>query len=68
MAKHLYINTMTMDDLQLDVERCGVAGSPTKVHKIESVVLTGNKHEHIEPNKTGIGKLIDKLMEDHIFG
>jgi electron transfer flavoprotein beta subunit len=68
MAKHLYINTMTMDDLQLDVERCGVAGSPTKVHKIESVVLTGNKHEHIEPNKTGIGTLIDKLMEDHIFG
>ncbi|MHB1687367.1 MAG: electron transfer flavoprotein subunit beta/FixA family protein [Ignavibacteriaceae bacterium] len=68
MSKHLYINTMTMDDLQLDVERCGVAGSPTKVHKIESVVLTGNKHEHIEPTKSGIGILIDKLMEDHIFG
>lgn len=68
MSKHLYINTITMDDLKLDVERCGVAGSPTKVHKIESVVLTGNKHEHIEPNKIGIGTLIDKLMEDHIFG
>lgn len=68
ISKHLYINTLTMDDLKLDVERCGVAGSPTKVHKIESVVLTGNKHEHIEPNKAGIGLLIDKLMEDHIFG
>jgi len=68
ISKHLYINTMTMDDLKLDPERCGVAGSPTKVHKIESVVLAGNKHEHIEPTKTGIGTLIDKLMEDHIFG
>ncbi len=68
ISKHLYINTMTMDDLKLDADRCGVAGSPTKVHKIESVVLAGNKHEHIEPTKTGIGALIDKLMEDHIFG
>ena len=68
MSKHIYINTMTMDDLKLDIERCGVAGSPTKVHKIESVVLKGNKHEHIEPTKQGIGYLIDKLMEDHIFG
>lgn len=68
ISKHIYINTMTMDDLKLDVERCGVAGSPTKVHKIESVVLKGNKHEHIEPTKQGISYLIDKLMEDHIFG
>ena len=68
MSKHMYINTLTMDDLKLEVERCGVAGSPTKVHKIESVVLKGNKHEHIEPTKQGISYLIDKLMEDHIFG
>lgn len=68
MSKHIYINTLTMDDLKLEVERCGVAGSPTKVHKIESVVLKGNKHEHIEPTKQGISYLIDKLMEDHIFG
>ena len=68
ILKHLYINTLTMDDLKLDTDRCGVAGSPTKVHKVESVVLAGNKHEHIEPTKAGIGELIDKLMEDHIFG
>ncbi len=68
ISKHLYINTLTMDDLKLDTERCGVAGSPTKVHKVESVVLAGNKHEHIEPSKAGISELIDKLMEDHIFG
>ncbi len=67
-SKHLYIRTMTMDDLKLDEKRCGVHGSPTKVHKIESVVLGGGNHEMIEPNKNGLGYLIDKLMEDHILG
>ncbi len=67
-SKKLYIQTLTMDDLKLDEKRCGVHGSPTKVHKIESVVLAGGSHEMIEPSKTGIGVLIDKLMEDHILG
>jgi electron transfer flavoprotein beta subunit len=68
VSKQLYIQTLTMDDLKLDEKRCGVHGSPTKVHKIQSVVLAGGNHEMIEPSKTGIGILIDKLMEDHILG
>jgi electron transfer flavoprotein beta subunit len=44
-----------------------VKGSPTKVHKVESVVLAGGNHEQIEPTKDGISGLIDKLMEDRIF-
>ncbi len=67
-SKNLYIQTLTMDDLKLDAERCGVAGSPTKVHKVESVVLAGGNHEMIEPNKNGISHLIDILLEDHILG
>jgi len=66
--KNLFIPTLTMDDLNLDSERCGVKGSPTKVHKIDSVVLMGGNHIRIEPNKEGMGKLIDQLLEDHIFG
>ncbi len=68
ISKGLYIRTLTMDDLQLDPKRCGVHGSPTKVHKVESVVLAGGNHQIIEPTKTGVGYLIDKLMEDHILG
>ena len=67
-AKKLYIPTLTMDDLQIAEERCGVSGSPTKVHKIESVVLGGGEHEKIEPSKEGLNSLIEKLMSDHIFG
>lgn len=67
-AKKLYIPTLTMDDLQIEEARCGISGSPTKVHKIESVVLAGGEHEKIKPTKEGLNTLIEKLMSDHIFG
>jgi electron transfer flavoprotein beta subunit len=67
-SRSLFIRTMTMDDLKLDPERCGVQGSPTKVFKVESVVLSGGEHEMVEPSRAGLGKLVDKLMEDHILG
>jgi len=68
VSKGLFIPTMTADDLDVDPKRCGLEGSPTKVHKIESVVLGGSTHETIPANKDGMYALIDRLMEDHIFG
>ncbi|MHC1737358.1 MAG: electron transfer flavoprotein beta subunit/FixA family protein [Ignavibacteriaceae bacterium] len=66
--KHLYINTLTMDDLKLNVDRCGLKGSPTKVHKVESVVLAGNSHNRVESTSAGLSSLIEQLTQDHIFG
>ncbi|HOJ37400.1 MAG TPA: electron transfer flavoprotein subunit beta/FixA family protein [Ignavibacteriales bacterium] len=66
--KGLFIPTFTMDELQLDPDKCGVKGSPTKVYKVESVVLASKSHELFEPSKTAISNLIDRLMADHIFG
>lgn len=66
--KNLFIPTLTMNDLNIDPERCGLAGSPTKVFKIDSVVLAGGEHEKIEPTREGLDYLVGKLMEDHILG
>jgi len=68
VSKGLFIPTLTADDLDVDLNRCGLGGSPTKVHKIESVVLGGSAHETIPATKDGMYALIDKLMDDHIFG
>jgi electron transfer flavoprotein beta subunit len=68
ILKSLFIETLTMNDLNVEPERCGLHGSPTKVHKVESVVLGGNEHIKIKPTKTGMNELVDKLLEDHIFG
>ena len=65
--RNLFIETLTTDDLDVDAERCGIKGSPTKVHKVESVVLAGGNHIKIEPTKEGIIHLIDQLIEDKIF-
>ncbi len=68
ISKNRYIQTLAIDDLDVEPERCGVAGSPTKVHKVESVILEGGEHEQIKPSKEGIGRLVEKLMDDHIIG
>jgi electron transfer flavoprotein beta subunit len=64
----LLIKTITTDDLNVDPDRCGIKGSPTKVYKVDSVVLAGGNHTKIEPTKTALSGLIDQLMTDHIFG
>lgn len=64
----LLIKTITTDDLDVDSDRIGIKGSPTKVYKVESVVLAGGNHTKVEPTKNGLSGLIDQLMTDHIFG
>ncbi|HZW37715.1 MAG TPA: electron transfer flavoprotein subunit beta/FixA family protein [Ignavibacteriaceae bacterium] len=67
-TRNLFIPTITTDDMTCDLERIGLKGSPTKVWKVESVVLGGGSQVKVNASKEGIGTLIDKLMEDHIFG
>ncbi len=65
--KNKFIPTITSEDIDIDQSRIGIKGSPTKVFKVESVVLSGGNHEKIEASKQGISMLIDKLIEDKIF-
>jgi electron transfer flavoprotein beta subunit len=67
-SRSLLIPTLTADDLHINVARCGIKGSPTKVYAVESVVLTGNEPTRIENSRAGMAKLIDALMEDRILG
>ncbi|MEK7250737.1 MAG: electron transfer flavoprotein beta subunit/FixA family protein, partial [Bacteroidota bacterium] len=67
-SRSLFIPTLTAEDLHIDVARCGIKGSPTKVYAIESVVLTGSDPTRIENTKAGMNFLIDTLMEDRILG
>jgi electron transfer flavoprotein beta subunit len=64
----LFIETWSIEDIGADVEKCGLAGSPTKVHKVQNVILSGGEQKRIEATAEGLGVMIDELMEDHIFG
>jgi electron transfer flavoprotein beta subunit len=67
-SKGLYIQTWNREDLGIELERCGIEGSPTKVHKVESVVLSSEGHQQIPPTSEGIGNLLDSLIGEHFFG
>ena len=54
--------------ISADPLQCGLAGSPTKVKFINSVVLTAADIRYIDPGEAGISELIHGLIVDHTFG
>jgi electron transfer flavoprotein beta subunit len=67
-AKGLWIQELSAEDVKADSNRIGLKGSPTKVKKIQSVVLAGADFKNIEPTEVGINKLMHELIEDHTLG
>lgn len=47
---------------------CGRDGSPTKVHRIQSVVLTAKESKTVEPTQAGVDAMIHELIVDHTLG
>lgn len=67
-AKNLWIHEWTASDVGADPNRIGLAGSPTKVKAIQSVVLTGNKgFVSVPPTDGGISGLVQELVKEHIL-
>jgi electron transfer flavoprotein beta subunit len=56
------------DAVNADAARIGGRGSPTKVKKIESIVLKGRDLAWIEPTEEGLRALVKGLVEEHILG
>lgn len=65
--KGLLIKQWDLDFLEADLSWCGRSGSPTKVHRIQSVVLTAKESKNIEPTDEGISDMIHELIEDKII-
>lgn len=64
----LYIETFTAEDLDVEPDRCGLKGSPTRVYKVESVVLASGGSRRFEARREALGQLVDELIADHILG
>lgn len=63
-AKGLLLEQWTLDDINADLNRCGLAGSPTKVFRVESIVLTKEGFTEVEPTEEGITALIQELISE----
>jgi electron transfer flavoprotein beta subunit len=65
--KGLLIEQWNLDLLKADLTWCGRNGSPTKVHRIQSVVLASKETKSIEPTDEGLSGMIHELLEDKII-
>ncbi len=64
----LLIDQWDLDDVDGDLQWCGLAGSPTKVHRVQSIVLTKDGFKAIEPTEAGVRGMIHELIVDHTLG
>jgi len=64
----LLITQWSLDDIKADLTWCGLAGSPTKVHRIQSIILTKEGYTEIPPTKEGVRQLVHELIVDHTIG
>ncbi len=62
--KGLLIKQWDLDMIDADLSWCGQSGSPTKVHRIQSVVLTAKETKEVEPTEQGIADMIHELIAE----
>jgi len=65
--KGLLIKQWDLDYVGADLNWCGRSGSPTKVHRIQSVVLAAKESKEIEPTDEAISDMVHELIEDKII-
>jgi len=66
--QRLLIEQWNLDDIYADLERCGLPGSPTKVYRVQAIVLTKKGFTEIPPTEEGIRRLIHELVVDRTLG
>ena len=67
-SRGLMLDEWNLDDIDADLAWCGLSGSPTKVHRVQSIVLTKEGYTEIPPTEAGIRQLIQELVVDHTLG
>jgi len=67
-ASGLMMEQWNLDDIQADLSWCGLAGSPTKVHRVQAIVLTKSGYTEIPPTEDGVRRLVRELVVDHTLG
>jgi electron transfer flavoprotein beta subunit len=61
----LLIEQWDLDRIGADLSRCGLAGSPTKVFRVQSIVLTKEGYTEIPATEEGVRQMIHELIVDH---
>lgn len=66
--KGLLLEQWDLEQIGAELSRCGLSGSPTKVFRIQSIILKKDGYTEIAPNEQGIAQLIGELVSDKTLG
>lgn len=65
---YLKIGQLTCDDVNADLNQCGLAGSPTKVKAVENIVFKAKESKTMTGSDEDINGLIKELLASHTIG
>lgn len=65
---YLTIPEWGVEDIDADVTKIGLAGSPTKVKSVENIVLTAGEAKILSESDSDIEEMIKELIEHHTIG
>ncbi len=64
----LLIEQLGLDEIGADPAWCGLLGSPTRVHRIQSIVLAGGNYREFAADQEGVATLVTELIAEHTIG
>ncbi len=64
----LLIEQWGLADIGAELDRCGLSGSPTKVNRIQAIVLKKEGYREIPCTEEGVRQLIHELVVDRTLG
>jgi electron transfer flavoprotein beta subunit len=67
-SRGLLVEQWNLDDIHADLGRCGLAGSPTKVFRVQAIVLTKAGYTEVPASEDGVRQLIRELVVDRTLG
>jgi electron transfer flavoprotein beta subunit len=65
---YLTIPEWKVEDIEANIEKIGLAGSPTKVKSVENIILTANEAKFLSESDADIELMIKELIEQHTIG
>ena len=65
---YLTIPEWGVEDIDAEISKIGLSGSPTKVKSVESIVLTTDECKVLSDSDEDIESMIKELIENHTIG
>jgi len=65
---YLTIPEWSVEDIEAELEKIGLSGSPTKVKSVENIVLTASEAKLLSDSDEDVELMVKELIEHHIIG